>query len=144
MSDSAGPPTVQNAPPVITEPVPDLQLQLLIRLLSQDPRSSLPITLYVPGGLLYGDLIAHEAWKADWARSLREMAGSGAHLLAKLPETVDQVMQEKHAEDGSAGLPQWIHLREMTCVTGAANPVTAPLWRGRLADVTGWSLGSTQ
>ncbi|MCX4825248.1 hypothetical protein OG883_36405 [Streptomyces sp. NBC_01142] len=142
MSDSAEP-ARRDATPTVVEPVPDLQLQLLIRLLGQDPRSSLPITLNIPGGVLYGDLIAHEAWKADWAQSLRRMEGPGAHLLAKFPETVDQIIDELHGEDGngSQGLPRWIHLRSVTIVTGAKKPVTSPLWRARLADISGWSLG---
>ncbi|WP_433573334.1 hypothetical protein [Streptomyces sp. CA-251247] len=134
-------PTQRERTSVITEPVPDLQLQLLIRLLGQDPRMSLPITLNVPGAVIHGDLIAHEAWKADWAQSLRHMEGPGAQLLASFPESVDQALDEMAGDDGHQGLPQWIHLRDTTCFTGTPHPVTAALWRGRLADVAGWSLG---
>ncbi len=129
-------------PPTVVEPVPDLQLQLLVRLLDQDPSSSLPITLHTPSGLLYGELIAHEAWKDSWASGLRQMEGSGAQLLARMPEAVDQTLTEMHGENAPRALPQWLHLRDVTCITGAATPVTSALWRGRLADVVGWSLGN--
>ncbi|MER7697296.1 hypothetical protein [Streptomyces sp. NPDC096095] len=131
---------------VITEPLPDLQLQLLIQLLDEDPRSSLPLTLTHPGGLLHGDLIGHEQWKAEWARSLRQVEGEGANLLAGFPETVDQGVRELRAgEDAEAGrLPRWIHLRDVTLAAGSLNPVSLPLWRGRLSDVSGWALGRPQ
>jgi hypothetical protein len=124
---------------VVTEPIADVQLQMLCKLLAQSPRSSLPITLHLPSGVVYGDLIAHEAWKAEWSQELRHVEGQGVQLLATLPEMVDQAIDELSGE-AAAHLPRWIHLREVTSVTGQ-KLVTAPLWRGRLADVSGWSLG---
>ncbi|MFD3654776.1 hypothetical protein [Streptomyces sp. NPDC058620] len=141
MNESAG--TSQDSTSVITEPVPDLQLQLLIQLLDRELRSSLPITLNVPSGVLYGDIIGHEAWKSEWARSVRQAAGDAANLIAEFPETVDQGIKELRAEDDSQ-LPRWIHLRNATLVVGAVNSVSMPLWRGRLADVSGWGLGQPQ
>ncbi|MFD3442263.1 hypothetical protein ACFWU3_32705 [Streptomyces sp. NPDC058685] len=125
---------------VTTEPVPDMQLQLLVRLLAQDPGSSLPMTLSTPGGIVYGDVIAHETWKADWAMSLHRMDGSGAQTLARFPELVDQAIGEMSGSDTPQSLPQWIRLRDVTLVHGPQS-MTSPLWRGRLADVSGWSLG---
>ncbi|MER5550407.1 hypothetical protein ABT001_01730 [Streptomyces sp. NPDC002793] len=129
---------------VITEPVPDLQLQLLIQLLDRELRSGLPITLTLAGGVLHGDVIGHEAWKADWARSLRQVEGEGANLIAEFPETVDQGIRELGPGDGTAQLPRWIHLRDATLVLAGAGDLRLPLWRGRLADVSGWSLGRPQ
>ncbi|WP_328581020.1 hypothetical protein [Streptomyces sp. NBC_00370] len=132
----------QDSTPTITEPVSDLQLQLLIRLLGEDPRSWLPITLNVPGGVVYGDLITREAWKADWAQSLRRVRSVGSDLLARFPETVDQAVDELRGDDGSQHLPRWIHLRNVTVTTGGVSPdVEVPVWRGRLSDVAGWALG---
>ncbi|MEI7029518.1 hypothetical protein [Streptomyces pratensis] len=131
---------------MITEPLPDLQLQLLIQLLDEDPRSSLPLTLTHPGGLLHGDAIGHEQWKAEWARSLRQVEGEGADLIAEFPETVDQGVRELHAHEDArtARLPRWIHLRDVTLVVGSMAAVSLPLWRGRLSDVSGWALGRPQ
>ncbi|WP_069174527.1 hypothetical protein [Streptomyces griseus] len=136
------------APPeaaaVITEPVPDLQLQLLIQLLDRELRSSLPITLTLTGGVLHGDVIGHEAWKADWARSLRQVEGEGANLIAEFPESVDQGIRELVAGEGAGHLPRWIHLRDVTLLLGGTGTLHLPLWRGRLADVSGWALGRPQ
>ncbi|MEU1466634.1 hypothetical protein ABZ434_00180 [Streptomyces sp. NPDC005761] len=126
---------------VVTEPVPDLQLQLLLQLLDREMRSGLPLTLTVPAGVLHGDVIGHEAWKADWARSLRQVEGEGANLIAEYPETVDQGIKELHADEDARRLPRWIHLRDATLVLGGGASLRLPLWRGRLSDVSGWALG---
>ncbi|MBM7440233.1 hypothetical protein [Streptomyces sp. HB132] len=124
--------------------MPDLQLQLLIQLLDRELRSSLPITLTLAGGVLHGDVIGHEAWKADWARSLRQVEGEGANLIAEFPETVDQGIRELGAGEATSQLPRWIHLRDATMVFGGTGSLRLPLWRGRLADVSGWALGRPQ
>ncbi|MEU5637507.1 hypothetical protein [Streptomyces rishiriensis] len=134
-------PLHQPAAPVVTEPTPDVQLQMLVRLIGQDPDAALPITLTVGGGHLSGDLISHEAWTAEWARSLRSFDGPGAQLLKHFPEEVDQAVADRQGRPGPQRLPQWIHLRDATVAAGTGRPVVMPLWRGRLADVAGWSLG---
>lgn len=134
-------PLREAAAPILTESVPDLQLQMLVRLVGQDPQAALPVTLVIGGGLLYGDLISHKAWKTDWAHSLRGVDGAGAQLLERFPEQVDQAVAEKQGRPAPQRLPQWIHLRDATSVVGPGGPVVMPLWRGRLADVSGWSLG---
>lgn len=139
MNDSDDP--ARDALTVVTEPVPDLQLQLLIRLLNREIRSGLPLTLAVPAGVLHGDVIGHEAWKAEWSRSLRQVEGEGTNLLAEFPETVDQGIKEMRGDEDPGQLPRWIHLRDATLVCGGAGPLRLPLWRGRLADVSGWALG---
>ncbi|MCX0244485.1 hypothetical protein [Streptomyces drozdowiczii] len=126
---------------LVTQPVPDLQLQLLIQLLDREPRSGLPLTLAVPSGVLHGEVIGHESWKAEWARSLRQVEGEGANLLAEFPETVDQGIKEAQADEDTVSLPRWIHLRDATLVCGGVAPLRLPLWRGRLSDVSGWALG---
>ncbi|MFJ5265231.1 hypothetical protein ACIQAC_32675 [Streptomyces sp. NPDC088387] len=133
-------PLHQPAAPVVVEPVPDVQLQMLVRLLGQDAQAALPVTLVVGGCLLHGDLISHERWRADWARSLRGIDGPGADLLERFPEQVDEVVADKQGAVAQR-LPQWIHLRDATAPATPGRPVVMPLWRGRLTDVSGWSLG---
>ncbi|MDP5312803.1 hypothetical protein [Streptomyces poriferorum] len=132
---------VPDSTAVVVEPVPDLQLQLLIQLLDKEMRSGLPLTLTLPAGVLHGDVIGHEAWKAEWARSLRQVEGEGANLIAEFPETVDQGINELRSDEDQRQLPRWIHLRDATLVLGGSTPIGLPLWRGRLADVSGWALG---
>lgn len=134
-------PLHQPAAPIVTEPVPDLQLQMLVRLMGEDARAALPITLTVGGAFLHGDLISHEAWTTDWARGLHGTDGPGAQLLERFPQQVDEAVADKHGGPGPQRLPQWIHLRDATDFAGGGGSVVMPLWRGRLTDVSGWSLG---
>ena len=48
---------------------------------------------------------------------------------------------DKQGGPGPQRLPQWIHLRDATGVVGGGGAAVMPLWRGRLTDVSGWSLG---
>ncbi|MFI6334031.1 hypothetical protein [Streptomyces sp. NPDC050535] len=136
-------PLHQPAAPVVTEPVPDLQLQMLVRLVGEDPQAALPLTLVVGGAFLSGHLISHEAWTAEWARSLHGVDDPGAELLARFPEQVDEVVAAKQDHPVPRRLPQWIHLRDATGFAGTGGNVLMPLWRGRLTDVSGWSLGKS-
>ncbi len=133
-------PLHQPSAPIVTEPVPDLQLQMLVRLIGQDAQAALPVTLLVGGAFLYGDLISHEAWTTDWAHSLQGMDGPGAQLLERFPQQVDEAVADKQGRTPQR-LPQWIHLRDATGVAGGSGSAVMPLWRGRLTDVSGWSLG---
>ncbi|MFJ2091948.1 hypothetical protein ACIOEW_22160 [Streptomyces sp. NPDC087901] len=142
MYESAG--HAPDSAAVITEPVPDLQLQLLVQLLDREMRSGLPLTLTIPTGVLHGDVIGHEEWKAEWTRSLRQVEGEGADLIAEFPETVDQGIKELRADENARRLPRWIHLRDATLMFGGGAPLRLPLWRGRLSDVSGWALGRPQ
>ncbi|MFD3519106.1 hypothetical protein [Streptomyces sp. NPDC058653] len=142
MSETSSGPGTGTAP-VTTEPVADIQLQLLVRLLGENPRTSLPLTLCLPSGVVQGSLIAHEAWKADWAQSLPPSDGPGTRLLSAFPESVDQAVDEMTPGDGPQSLPQWIHLRDATITVGSPQPISVSLWRGRLADICGWSLGKS-
>ena len=134
-------PLHQPAAPIVTEPVPDRQLQMLVRLMGEDAQAALPITLTVGGAFLHGDLISHEAWTTDWARGLHGMDGPGAQLLERFPQQVDEAVVDKQGGPGPRRLPQWIHLRDATGVAAGGGSAVMPLWRGRLTDVSGWSLG---
>ncbi|MFF2518270.1 hypothetical protein [Streptomyces sp. NPDC058086] len=114
---------------------------MLIRLVGQDPRAALPITLIVGGSFLHGDLISHERWRDDWARGLRGIDGPGANFLERFAEQVDETVADKQGHLVSQRLPQWVHMRDATGLAGIGGPVVMPLWRGRLTDVSDWSLG---
>ncbi|WP_043666182.1 hypothetical protein [Streptomyces xylophagus] len=134
-------PLHQPSAPIVTEPVPDLQLQMLVRLIGQDATAALPVTLTVGGSFLHGDLISHEAWTTEWAHTLHGVDGPGAQLLERFPQQVDEAVEDKQGRHTPQRLPQWIHLRDAIGVAGAGGSVVMPLWRGRLTDVSGWSLG---
>lgn len=132
--------------PHLVEPVLDLQLQMLIQLLvEQSDENRVPITLNVPGALVCGYLVSASAWRTRWVERIGSMTGPGAEHLSFFPDrilnAVDEVLKEE-GEERPDMLPRWIHLLDVRIVTGAMNTVAdVPLWRGRLADVAGWSIG---
>jgi len=123
----------------------DMYLGVLSDLLELDTShgSSVSVSLNIPGGVIYGQMISHSAWIEGWESGLRDVAGEGADLVAKMPRMMRERMAERARERGAAGVEdnRWVHLRNATFVTGAVNTTMHyRLWRGRLDDVVGWSL----
>lgn len=126
----------------VVEPILDLDLQMLISMLDGDEtgQSHFGVSLNIPGGLLYGQAISRRAYEEEWEQSLRD-GGPGSEALAAVPRLVRETVREELGSRTPGLLPRWVHLREATFLTGAANQTMRyALWRGRLADVAGWSL----
>ncbi|OKK22924.1 hypothetical protein AMK16_01975 [Streptomyces sp. CB00455] len=118
-------------------------MSMLVGMLDDDEthQSRFGVSLNIPGGVLYGQVISRRAYEEEWETSLRDLPGPGSEALARVPRLL------REAVDGAVGsgpadrLPRWVHLRDATFLTGAANQTMHfALWRGRLADVAGWSL----
>jgi hypothetical protein len=129
--------------PQIVEPVLDLQLRLLIRVVEQSEDNRVPITLNVAGAVVHGYLASAAAWRTRWVECVGAMAGPGKENLSFFPHQVLEVVDEvESGQERVERLPRWLHLLDVRMVTGSVNTlVDLPLWRGRLADVAGWSLG---
>lgn len=129
--------------PGVVEPLMDAELRMLVRLVDQDEenRSHFGVSLNIPGGVIYGQVISREAYAREWEASLRDLPGAGAEALARIPRLIDEVLDEQRDDREADPLPRWVHLRDATFLTGAtAQTMRYELWRGRLADVVGWSL----
>jgi hypothetical protein len=133
---------------VITEPVLDLYLRMLISLLERDGshRSSMPITLTTNGGVVYGDLITREAWKAVWAEQMETATGVGVEAVKTFPDDIDAAIDQVSAEEGEGrpeddGMRYFVHLKNATVFVPGMNQLSMPSWRGRLDSITGWSIG---
>ncbi|MFF1747318.1 hypothetical protein [Streptomyces mirabilis] len=113
-------PLHQPSAPVVTEPVPDVQLQMLVRLIGQDAQAALPITLVIGGGFLYGDLVSHETWRAGWARNLRGIDGPGASCWNASPSR-----WTKHSPTSKGTRSRNGCHSGSTCVTPPASPEPA-------------------
>ncbi len=129
--------------PEMVEPLLDLELRMLINLVNKDEenRSHFGVSLNIPGGVIYGQVISRSAYALEWEAALSGLPGAGAESLASLPRLINQVLDEQLAEYDTDPLPRWVHLRDATFLTGAPNQTMHyGLWRGRLADIVGWSL----
>ncbi|MGW7630555.1 hypothetical protein ACWGKO_16695 [Streptomyces griseoincarnatus] len=131
--------------PHVVEPLIDLHLQMLVQLAEESEDNRFPITINVPGTIISGYLVASAAWRTRWVERIGAMSGEGKELLSFFPDQVRAAVDEILEEQGESrkDLPvRWMHLLDVRMVTGAANTtVYVPLWRGRLADISGWTFG---
>ena len=138
----------KSAGPVVTQPIHDLYLRMLIRVLEQDGsnRSSMSITLTTNGGVVYGHLITRETWKGLWAEQMKTAVGTGVDVLATFPDDIDSGFDQAYEEEGveppeDDGMRYFVHLKNATILAPGANRISVPSWRGRMESVVGWSLG---
>lgn len=87
-----------------------------------------------PGGTLRATLAARFRLRgerlAEW--------GAGSQLGDLDPEEPDAQDLQPMPEPG------YVHLRNATVVTWPASGQVLPLWRGRMCDVVGWTVGGFQ
>lgn len=130
--------------------------------------AGIPIVLTVPAGLITGIPISGEAYAralgdslitacadetqcqrpirgaferlADEMRSQRRAAAVRMTAIARtLPPSLDQTAEQREIVESLQR--RFIHLRDATATLGNSAPVKLGLWRGRISEVAGWSLG---
>ncbi|MER5966390.1 hypothetical protein [Streptomyces sp. NPDC002057] len=141
MSNSEGPatePDTEVGHPGIVEPVLDMDLRLLVDLMDSDEakEAAVGVTLNVPGGIVSGNIIGREAYLDSWDALTR---GSGMSGLSGFQREAERAL-DRAGVPKPTDFPRWIHLRDAAVMT-PNQLVRFPIWRGRLADVSGWFLG---
>ncbi|MET9622751.1 hypothetical protein ABZZ37_18585 [Streptomyces sp. NPDC006464] len=128
--------------PGVVEPVLDFDLRSLVAAVNAEDnqRAFFGVTLHMPSGLVCGDVIGREAYLDAWEELLRDARGKGAEQFATFFRDTEQILDEVGIASVPS-LPRWIHLRDVRILTGP-QILRSPLWRGRLADVAGWSVGA--
>lgn len=109
--------------------VADPQLALLVAALDRNPSESLGLTLTVGGAVVSGRAVGEAAY---WRHLAEHQAdGLSQHFLHNSQHPVDAT-------------PTYVHLLDCAHWIGGPGPLPADAracWRGRLADVQGWTLG---
>lgn len=133
-------------------PPPDAQDWLLeeaVELANKIEGFSLAITLAVPGGVVTGTLIGakeyYTRYGALWGEGLGGEAGRTVEEhWVQFGKDTHELFASEHPETSPLPPPQYIHLRDARYVIGTSIvPDTAGLlWRGRLSEVVGFSLGT--
>lgn len=109
-------------------------------------RGSLSLTIQSNGATVTGMLISGE----EYFESMKDILSSSgnsewADATGKVWERLREDGREWTRKREEANLPQqarrFIHMRDVRILSGSMYLDTS-LWRGTLADVTGWSLGS--
>jgi hypothetical protein len=118
---------------------PDAHLEMLLRLVEAQPGASVAVTLTTVGGIVSGSLVASRIWAERWEGVVARAVGDQDHAeqVVLLPRTVQNAVDDA----GPDGLHDFAHLIDVTFLS-APGPPTSPLWRGRVSDVSGWSLGA--
>ncbi|MET8168142.1 hypothetical protein ABZT34_28460 [Streptomyces sp. NPDC005329] len=122
----------------------DAHLEILLRLVDAQPEAALKICLTTPGGFVAGNLVGSRTWADRWEQEVSAATGAedAADHMAHLAHTVRSALKEAASEPGTGdGLHGFIHLVDVTFLS-VPGTATAPLWRGRLDDVSGWALGA--
>lgn len=111
----------------------------------EEPGGSFTLTITTGGQVVSGTAISRSEWM-DAVASQYEGAGGTEHLrqvFEKLQERILEEMDRRKAADLPEGARGFVHMRDVRI--GNGNVWTqVPYWRGALADVSGWSLGSWQ
>lgn len=128
------------APEGTAHPAPDPHLEILLRLVEAQPEASMAICLTTPGGIVGGHLVAAISWAKRWEESVVEAGEQRqAGPMAQLPQMLEVVQRQIEPPDG--GLHPFLHLVDVTFMSVPGAPTSA-VWRGRVSDVSGWSLGA--
>ncbi|MGF6821168.1 hypothetical protein M2317_000054 [Microbacterium sp. ZKA21] len=123
----------------------DWMLEALARIYGgADGKSSLGLTIQSNGATISGMMITTEAFLTILGAQFKT-AGTDAlePLLKRWAEDMAEfdATNEKLAEQGkNVPARQYIHMRDVRVFSGSAT-IELAIWRGTLADVTGWSLG---
>ncbi|MGW8702281.1 hypothetical protein ACWGOK_36070 [Streptomyces eurythermus] len=116
----------------------DDYLLALEQLVEQDAGNHIPVTVWLPGGLMFADLVSGQAWRKAWADESQVFSsGAGVEALAYLPEALEEA---RAAADDGATVDGFLHFRDADLHTGGV-VTRVSLWRCRLTDVAGWTLG---
>lgn len=123
----------------------DYPLELVLNALAGGDRS-FDLTVLVDGELVTGTAIGKEAWVSAWMGQLRvggmpeEAATELERHLLEVHASIDETVERLRAADKQAPRREYLYMRDVRFV-GMPDTVW-PLWRIRLSQVAGWSLGA--
>ena len=121
-------------------------LQSLIRVVNRVD-VEVPVTLAVQGLLISGMLCSalkySEAFSDSWGPELLSIFGDqGAELYRKsMTQGLNAMSNQSESTEGYIHLKQVQYRAGTASVESPAGPLPGHLWRGRLTDVSGFSLG---
>jgi hypothetical protein len=114
----------------------DLVLESIVSAVNRSPAGGIPITLYVGGIVVSGEMIGDRQY-AELAG--REVASGGSETHRRLGQTIADFAV---AAVDPAASPQHVNLREVVLAMPGSHTLTVnAVWRGRLAAVDGYSWG---
>ncbi|MFG6111142.1 gas vesicle accessory protein GvpU [Stenotrophomonas nematodicola] len=122
-------------------------LQSIVNTVNLQPNYQLPVTLYLGGSLVSGQLISGDRYFEEMAELLSRGTYDAEHerelTRASVNEFGDKYRKARE-DQGEQDGPVFIHLREASVfgLTGSPIPSNPVLWRGRINAVSGFHIGS--
>ena len=112
----------------------------------EHPGGIVGLTVTSNGAVVSGLAISRTEWMAGVVAQYNEAgADETAIYIEKVFNQAHDTVVGRAKERDEADLPSrargFLHMKGVQIGTGTAT-TTVPLWRGSLADITGWSLGS--
>ncbi|MEU5945122.1 hypothetical protein ABZ793_06115 [Micromonospora sp. NPDC047465] len=140
-------PSPEDTPELPDASLPDVVLQILAKG-AQEGGLELGVTLSVSGGLVTGTLVGRDRWFQELGDFIEQAADrpDARSLADELGELMSEVGKPADGEDGFVSTLQYvfIHLINARYVQGSQlmpNQGTM-LWRGRISEVAGFSVGT--
>lgn len=120
----------------------DWFLQKLVTIVN-DSAMQVGVTLTVGGGMVSGTLISAKTYFAEFGKLMGDaMPGGGGGV----EESIRQLGETKEEQEEGTQIfpPQFIHLKDAKLFTpsGATPGNQGVLWRGTIASINGFNLGS--
>ena len=133
----------------------DSSLESLAAFIDRADTTEIGVTLHVKGAVLSGLLVSSRRFFSLLLRALEQGAetgagdGGGIRVFADFYrptlESLEQSQAEYRESDKSPPRPRHVHMRQVVTYLGStSDPLRHALWRGRLTEVDGWCLGSTE
>ncbi|MDQ7876572.1 hypothetical protein Q9R08_01140 [Microbacterium sp. QXD-8] len=122
----------------------DLLLSMYVGF-ADEGSGAIGMTLQSNGAVISGIVISRAEWIERVVDSLTASGGGQTaenlgEWYGKMQDNFLEEWNRRDAADLLGRARRFIHMRDVRVLNGA--DVNLPTWRGSLADVTGWSLGS--
>ncbi|MBK5288330.1 MAG: hypothetical protein JJE46_07675 [Acidimicrobiia bacterium] len=126
--------------------LPDPILRVLVSVCNRGSLS-FAVTVAQGGLVISGTAVGVAEFMHNMAAELEARGGTDAAVLSEPLRYLGQIADEPSPENGPStnpvdDLPLYLHLEEATIRSGSAILGEHVRWRGRLAEVEGWSLGT--
>lgn len=125
--------------PEVADPMLDTFVELA------DAGLGVSLTLTLPGGVVTGMLVGRTQWLGLFREALTATGETGAAIGSQIEQA-----WLKRMDDEDTTLPYgFVHLQGAKFLLGSSQHSLVPhneglLWRGRLSEVSGWSLGGVE
>lgn len=133
----------------------DPSLETLLTYINLSDTTEIGLTLHVKGAVVSGLAVSGRRFfsllihAVEEARDRGSVDAAGSQMITDFYrptlEALEKDQTEYRASNKLPPRPRHVHMRHvLTYPGGGSDPLRHELWRGRLTEVDGWSLGNTE